>query len=842
MHETDTRNAQTTNGVGLTLSSQEPVSAITTVTIDETVTHIWSELFKRKAIQDTFIRSIRNGVSGLSYGELLEWFDENDLTDTHWHGSYRSLITEIARGDKDVWWTLLTQTRTLGQGHYSVQDLLNVAGLFRYNDELDTLAFRLEYDSFSSLRRGQREAICKLLTSLSRGFDIHLVAKGSVRSYLRKNHRSDLPGVSEWNITPRDYSGPSEAFDRLSPNDRETEILRTLESEPTGTLSYHELQSDCYVSDSRIRQCVSTLSDLGLVETFDSPKKVQLLEAGREYLSQVPRQSTFDDSSFSTPKQHPQTRVNPASGKGGKDGQVYRTTFQGRPNKEAAAVAGQETDVCIVKEPVELDQTEKERKTKPISYDEERDEAIVSVRATGALDYLVSSATALASPKLMDNALPVERLEEIDEPEMILRNARNIGGISAKAENNSQILRENLIEWGENIEDLSTEFRHATGDEKKALGSQLMKQSHGLAGSIVHLLDAAGVDLVREIRLASGLELDRLKKIGESLGRSILIQSKYGVFAPYRHLIETESGEPSISPEIDAANPTGTLIGSFVIRGKDAHRIRDSLETQLSSFEFLDEPAEFTIPLTIDEVGRSTFATTITRMLKSKNLRPTRDAVSIVHALTGSPYDAAYALNQLETESDERDVRPDEIRYALSHLEAERILPGLAPTVGKVVQTLIEATEPLTQTELAKRSDVSTQSIRNNRDVLEALDLVTVDGTTWRLSLSFRTTVERRDPVQPSTVGSAFIDAVDSLLEVTLPPERYADPNDEVGQVLFYPQTPWVLVDHPDLRAWVELAAALTGTEQPETETSLSVGPTITQTPIQESENTAVAD
>lgn len=846
MKETDARNAQITGGVGLTLSSQEPVSAVATVTIDGTVTGVWDALASSDTFQTELVRAALDAGRGRTYLEYHDVLEDAGIDALH--GTYRSLVVRTARGDSSAFTDLLRETEQLGTGQSPIDDAASVAQLFAValenepDRDVPTLEFKIEYESFTDLRRGQRESICQLLSSLSRGFDVHLIVSGPVRSFLRQNHRDDLPGVSEWNTTPRGCSGLSAAFDRLSPTDRETEILRTLEAEPTGTLTYHQLQAESRVSGSRVRQCVTTLSELGLVDSFDSPKKVELLEAGREYLSEVPRQSTLNDASFSTPKTHPQTRVNPGSGKGGKDGQVYRTTYQSRPNKEAAVAAGLENDVSIVREPVELDQTAEERRTKPVSYDGERNEAVVSVRATGALDYLVSVATALATPWFIDDALPVERLEQIDEPGMILRQARNIGGLSTEAESNPQALRENLIEWGEDLESLTTEYHHASGDDKKALGREIMRQSHGLAGSIVHLLDAAGVDLVREIRLASGLELDRLEQIAESISRSILIQSKYGVFAPYRHLIETESGEPLISPEIDATDPTGELIGSFVIRGKDSHRFKSILETELSALEFLDEPAEFTIPLTTDEVGRKTFATTVTRILKNKNLSPTREAVSIVHGLTGSPYDAAYALNQLETESDERAVRPDEIRYALSHLEAEQILPGLAPTVGKVVQTLIEATEPLTQTELAERSDVSTQSIRNNRDVLEALDLLTVDESGWRLNLSFRTKAERRNGVVPSIVDSAFVDAVDSLLETVLPPERYGDPDDEIGKVLFWPPEPWGLLDNDDLSQWVELAAALSGTEKPETETSISVGPTVTQTPIQEPGNRVRAD
>ncbi|ELY62149.1 hypothetical protein C492_08475, partial [Natronococcus jeotgali DSM 18795] len=205
---------------------------------------------------------------------------------------------------------------------------------------------------------------------------------------------------------------------------------------------------------------------------------------------------------------------------------------------------------------------------------------------------------------------------------------------------------------------------------------------------------------------------------------------------------------------------------------------------------------------------------------------------SMTRSLSGNPVDVARAPNQLESEEMPREIRADELRYALSALEADHLMPELPPTVGKVLCSLLRADERLSQRDLADRAGVSTRSIRNNRDVLEALGLVSVDGNGWRLKLSFRTDAERRAGIVPDIVGTPFVDAIGELLETVLPPERYGDPDDPVGGTLFWPPEPWVLLENPDVAPWIQLAARLTGTERPDRETPIDIGPILEQQPL----------
>jgi hypothetical protein len=482
-----------------------------------------------------------------------------------------------------------------------------------------------------------------------------------------------------------------------------------------------------------------------------------------------------------------------------------------------------------------------------VSYNEARDEAVVSTHATNPLDYTVSNAIALASPRLIDAALPVDRLEDIlqEIPSEILRNARQIGGVSNEAVDDAAILRDNLVSWGETLEDLTRKLKHGEYEDRDAFVGEIVRSAHGLAGSMVHLLDATGVSLTREIRVPSDLNAEKIEALAESVSHSVKVQSRYESFAAYRQLFETrsEKRQTAFTPVVDSANPVGSLIGSFVIRGGGATRLTDAVESTLQTANPHDEAPEFTVQVSINGVDRSTFAVAADRILSTKNLSTTREAVSLIHGLVGSPYAATDALNQLGKETATREIRPDEIRYALGTLPPTKLLSSTVPTVGKIIHALLNASEWLSQTELANRADVSTQSLRNHKATLNALDIVRIDETAWRLSLSFSDADERSNAVIPSIVEAEFIEAVDGFVEAILPPGRYADPEDPVGKMLWYPPDPWGIIDKdPMLAPWIRITAALTATDAPESETTVSVGPTVSQTSLKGGQAKARAD
>jgi DNA-binding IclR family transcriptional regulator len=83
--------------------------------------------------------------------------------------------------------------------------------------------------------------------------------------------------------------------------------------------------------------------------------------------------------------------------------------------------------------------------------------------------------------------------------------------------------------------------------------------------------------------------------------------------------------------------------------------------------------------------------------------------------------------------------------------------------------------ERLTIRDLADRADVSTQTVRNHRDVLEALSLIRRDESgRWRLTLAFHTADERHRDLVPDAVRGEvrLTDAVSDVLAAVLPADE----------------------------------------------------------------------
>jgi hypothetical protein len=252
---------------------------------------------------------------------------------------------------------------------------------------------------------------------------------------------------------------------------------------------------------------------------------------------------------------------------------------------------------------------------------------------------------------------------------------------------------------GQRIQNLTVDLRNGEYDDRNAFRSEIIRQAHGLAGSITHLLGAAGIDLTRELRVPAGADRDDLEALSKTIGISAAIQSRYaGVHNAYRQLFEDreEKREVAFTPEIDAADPRGRLIGSVVIRGSDLHRLAAPRELH-------DDAPEFLVSIPIRETGRGEIATVANAVLLPRRINPTDDAISICHSFVPDPYAVARALEQLGAETRPREIRPDELRYALSTLETDSILPDLPPTTSSITAILLAAEASLSQTE--RRAD-----------------------------------------------------------------------------------------------------------------------------------------
>jgi biotin operon repressor len=190
-----------------------------------------------------------------------------------------------------------------------------------------------------------------------------------------------------------------------------------------------------------------------------------------------------------------------------------------------------------------------------------------------------------------------------------------------------------------------------------------------------------------------------------------------------------------------------TLVGGGV--ASLAEKIADVLE----GADPHDDAPEFAVSYPFDiEPGWRATADVVRRLCDKKRLRSTREAVSVFEAVTGSAYATARALHALAPADYKREIRLDEVRFALASLPSECILPDAAPSVRKIVAALLETDGPLSGSTLADAAGVSSRSVRRHTETLSALDLVRETEAGYRVALPGMQA--RRSPRRSSGIGS----------------------------------------------------------------------------------------
>ncbi len=642
------------------------------------------------------------------------------------------------------------------------------------DDVIPILVVRLDR-GFRDLRLQHRQNICRFLGELARGCDVRVIGTGIELRWLLANHRTNLPvSVDKSSITPLGKSvNPPIDYDAilaLDPEGPQIRLLRKLSKEVSGTLTYDNIVRKLNRERSTIRYHVTQkLVPAGIVERVDhyGDPAVRLTHAGWTFLENEypetaqPRRLEGDtDDSVDEPGHGYDEPVLPTPELEGKGkGPSYRTEFLSWPAHHAAAGSGVAGDVTLVDHPVEDDMVTGGRGW---SYDADRDELVVVAEYVNPLQWWTSIAFALMGrPQnesqewlTFEHVLDVDRLDALmaDIPKSILRDARQLGYLGANVETGEEYAGE-LQAWANNLANLTRRLAQDDYDDRARFRGEITRDALGLAGTMVHLLDAAGVDVVRELRLPEftrNFDAGRRTDLVKTVVMGISIQSKYREFASYRQLIEPreQKRRTAYSPRVDATDPVGEVIGSFVLVGPGVDGIQDRLSNELDTLKVHEEAPEFVVPVNIATPTRPTYASVATRLLRWKGMRPTRLAIDTLRAITGSPYDVAEALAALSKE-EYRDVRLDEVRFAMATLPRDRILVDAYQSIQAMFHALLNADRPLSKSELAEQADVSTRSVRRHADRLTALDLVRSTNAGLRLSMPFRTPEERYANVRP---------------------------------------------------------------------------------------------
>jgi hypothetical protein len=852
---------------GLTLTQQPPLSSLVELTADTTAHRLWTEIANTEAFWRGFADTLTSLGIDRSHQHHHETTLKDDYGVTAMGGVYAAMLTSRSRPNDQLWDVLQLHEQFGAPGrsragwHLSLRELRDgPLAVLRAGEWTPTVSIRVD-DRFEDLRSEQQEDVIWLIGELSRAIDLRIVATGRWQRKLAQRYREDLPGVSEQCSTaPLGRGGVvariEQARDALDPDGRKIRILRQLADQTSETLSYHELYALHKTTKGAVRQCLTTgeasLSDLGLVETFSratgSGNAVELLAAGRELLdrldSEIGRQQQLEAVVSETGNCCDNCRVIPpawegrhspdAEGGGGSGAEqcgcgssggagasddrdshrprlphYHQVRDAARHRYAAAAGSAIEGGISLVDHPIP--EKENDRAEPHWFYDRDADRLLVGAEYDNPLQYWVCVAVALANPRTFRHILTPERIESGKLGDMLanhtdlLRNTRCLGYL-ADADATAEDYRDALIQAAEDLRDLTKDLYHGNYEDETRFRGEITREAHGLAGTMVHLLDLADVEIVREARIprySRDFKPSQKADLAETLATGASIQSIYGEFAAYRQLFEDREDKRTFPPSIDADDPFGECIGSFVLVGKSVTSLADPLRRRLTNQEVHDDAPEFAVRVPVEVASeRRHTAATVQIMCRQKHIRPTRAATSVLAALTGTPYDAARALHNLgsETKAPNRNIRLDEVRYALSTLDADRIMPDLSkPALSKIVHTLLVAETPLVQSELAERAGVSTRSVRNHTDRLAAFDFIRETDAGWRFALPLRGEDEydeRGENILPWFVTAGddeqdrgrdtlVRDVVSEAVYDLLGSEQYGDPDDPVGGALF---------------------------------------------------------
>ncbi len=463
------------------------------------------------------------------------------------------------------------------------------------------------------------------------------------------------------------------------------------------------------------------------------------------------------------------------------DTAVPTTKFLSTAEHHALTAAAADGHIALLERSVPA--AERDRRQPRFSFDSARDELIASVDYSPCLALTaVRLCAALLSDPAFDQVLTEDRLAGQSTAELgglavsdilQLRDGACLGwlpdGITAAE------FRTRLQQAKRGLLRATTDLTDDTGQVDGAVARTILKEAHGLMGVATRVYDFLGVDIVRELRFPRRVPTDtqRRRDLQRFLATASSIGGRYDIYSAYRVLHEgSESNREQLlsTPAVDPHDPVGTLLGAFVLTGTGAADFEDALADGDSGLT-LQQDATHYAPFVlngdiIDASRRSAIGEAATRVLvDTDGLGPDRQALSVLAALAGDVVTAATALTRLGGEDEPRRLDMQDVRYGLSTIPADRIVPELGgQVVSKVIAALIDSQEPLTTAALATRAGCSQRALTTASNAqlfaeLEAAGLLqrTQQGpgqaTLWRLRMPFRRERHDSEPLPTMLTG-----------------------------------------------------------------------------------------
>ena len=781
---------------GLYLTQDAPQSARISISLDgQPSSGIWRDLMSSSLLFDiaTGIESI-TADANISPPRAVAQTLSGDNEPTHRDQITGSITSSLSGPVRPwQWWSAARFVRRLGNGNLidggaggGIDAVCKVAQLI---DTEDPIVVQIG-QGFESQRADQRRDICQMLAALSTVTDVYLVPKTlRQQRWLAHAHEADLPGslIDQCNTGQNTPSIKSElvqtAIDRFDVDGGIIELLRSVAGATTETRTLDELEDELDVERDTIHNRLHHLREYDLVSdtlsTTDG-SAVSLTSTGRAYLDAVYEsagvQATLEESLIAGGKSTNNMPCNPAcpreGGGWGRSRLPHLHEIRQIPQYRlhASTATPDDTDIAVVD--TDVDQLE-DRAAPGIYYDHEDRTLLVSAEYDNPMSYWVCVARALSSEQIWSWILTDEKLKDADcakflefffEHKELLRQLRCLGYLPDRIEHIDEF-RDLILDGRDDLlEDTKRLTKEDYPDEqdRSEFRGSILSDAQGLAGTMAHILDLVDVEIIREVRVPRYREFTTQKKQGlvKTIGVGASIQSAYGEATSYRQLFEhqVDKREQAITVDVDAREPYAELIGSFSIVGDfgtQKEEFVNSLNSELLQPQPPHEDApEFQINVSVKgNLSRSDYALTVNALCKEKNLKPTPQAISTLAGICNSPYEVATALNYLQANDECRPIDSREVRFALAQLDPDDILRGANSTPRQAIIALLNATEPLSQSELADRADVSARSLRNHLDDLLDLGLIAETPTGYRFELSFNTGEERTADRYPMYVA-----------------------------------------------------------------------------------------
>jgi len=861
----------------ISIIEQTDVTAPVRTRADCSPSELWRRIATTDAFQEVLVEAVRDLLADAGHHERTRTLLDAGVTAAD-GGLARYLVGLDRPPESDAHQRALELVADIGQdgmtplGHLPIEMLTTgPLALLDAAETVPTVSVHLG-QAFRERRREQREDILWMLDVFGKVVDLRVAATGLTLRWLRSEHRANLPFDAHRTNDVRVDARAKDAYDELNPEGRAVRILRDLAAEPGQTLQYKELTSLYQVSRGRISQLLTRLEDLGLVERFGprDQTQIELLPAGSALLDLLDEDSalqdelnaafsdSFQDSNDSRVTTHTGHPPVPPGGSTDRERcpRHHTLSWLSRPDHVATAAAAPDGGLGVVNHPIDpLD----DRAAPLASFDDDREELVVGAEHDNPMAWMVSTALALVNRRTFGRLELDQRLadeahtfqELIDGGREILRDSRCLGWLSDDIDAPEEFI-DALLEGREQLTEMTRQLSHGEYEDRDRFRGEILRLAHGLAGTAVHLYDLVNIEVVRHLRIPRFQQFDEDDRadLCQLLATHVAITSKYGqrphFVSAFRALFEDrpKKRRTTMMPKVDAADPLGELIGGITLIGPGVEDLEDELAERLSApRELADDAPEFAIRAPVKTPDRTVYAQSVQRMCSTKNLSATRDAVTILRALTGSPLDAANAVYRLSLEENHRDLRLDEIRVALGKLDTDRLFPEASPSVGKILDALLRSERPLSVQDLADAADVSRSSVWRHLPTLEDLALVEDAGDgEYRLTLPFAKESERYSDIVPDPLDDCHSAANDLLLNVVIDAVgveeagRLGDPDDPLGEAFYVPpdysglreKVPWI-------GPWIEIARALCNDPDPEPVTAM-FGAQLEQTALPDGE------